>query len=204
LLPRGSHALRTAQDVEQSGASIASRRPANERGLESNPPLLARIEQLAVELDQLHGWENERQLGTPASPAQMALIQQTAGFELPPDYRAFLELHNGWQGFSGENALLSAEQMMSGPMRSSIAETKDIQRETDDSAINGFVINASISGSDIAYIDPSTRKPDGIADVVRWDPRMREYKRFPSFTAYLAGQVDLLERLIAKERAKLR
>lgn len=166
--------------------------------------LMARIEQLAVELDHLHGWENERQPGPPASPAQVTLIERAAGFELPADYRAFLELHNGWQGFSGENALLSAEQMMHGPMHSSIAETKEVQRETDDPAITGFIINASISGSDIAYIDPSTRRPDGSADVVRWDPRMREYKRFPSFTAYLAGQVELLERLIAKERAKLR
>ena len=94
--------------------------------------------------------------------------------------------------------------MTSGAMLSSIAETKAIQQETDDPAINGFVINASISGSDIAYVDAATRKPDGTSDVVCWDPRMRGYKRFSSFTAYLAGEVELLERLIVKERAKLR
>lgn len=166
--------------------------------------LIDKITQLAAEMDQLTGWDIERSLGSPASPAQVALIQKAAGFELPPDYRTFLELHNGWQGFSGENALLSAEQMTGGPMASSVAETKEIQREVSDPAVNGFVINASESGSDIAYIDPATLRPDGTADVVRWDPRMREYKRFPSFMAYLAGQVDLFERRIAKEREKQR
>jgi hypothetical protein len=166
--------------------------------------LIADTVRLDEELDRLRGFEVERALGAPSRPEQIAAIERVAGFGLPVDYRAFLELHNGWRGFSGENDLLSAEQMTSGAMRDSILETKELQRENSDPAAGGFVINASVSGTDIAYIDPSTITAQGSAEVVRWDPRMREYKRAPSFIAYLEDHVASLERRIAKERAKLR
>lgn len=166
--------------------------------------LVDRLWHLSIELDQVNDWDNPRALGQPATPSQIELVEKVAGFPLPPDYRAFLQLHNGWEGFNGENALMSAEEMSHGPFASSVAETKDIQREISDSGADGFVFNASVSGSDIAYMDLAAVHPDGTADVVRWDPRMREYKRYPSFKAYLAGQADLTETLIAEARGKLR
>ena len=165
---------------------------------------ITQIWALTDELHRLKGWEFPRALGAPATPEQVAAIERVAGFTLPPDYRAFLELHNGWRGFSGENDLLSAEQMGPGDMARSIADTRSVQEELDDPARNGFIISASISGSDIAFIDPATRRPDGTADVVRWDPRALEYQRSPSFIAYLEHYIEVLERLIAKERAKSR
>jgi cell wall assembly regulator SMI1 len=166
--------------------------------------LIEQITGLLTELDRLCGWEIEHRLGPPANAGQIAVIERLAGFQLPPDYRAFLELHNGWHGFSGEHDLLSAEQMTSAPMARSIARTRALQVETADPAAAGFVIYASVSGSDIAYIDPATRRPGGMADVVQWDPLMSEYARFGSFVAYLQGQVEVLEHLIAKERLRLR
>lgn len=153
--------------------------------------LIAAILERAQELDRLHGWQIQRRLGAPATVDQLALVEHVAGFELPADYRTFLELHNGWEGFSGENALLSAEQMTSGAMRASIDETKAIQRETNDRAANGLVINASISGSDIAFIVPST------GAVVRWGPGTGEYKRYASFDGYLNSHLEGLLRRIA-------
>lgn len=165
---------------------------------------IARIWALTDELHRLKGWEIPRALGAPATPEQVASVQQVAGFPLPPDYRAFLELHNGWRGFSGENDILSAEQMGPGDMARSLADTRSVQEELDDPARDGFIINASVSGSDIAYIDPAAQRPDGTADVVRWDPRALEYQRSPSFIDYLEHYVEVIERLIAKERAKSR
>ncbi|MFT3717336.1 SMI1/KNR4 family protein [Pseudorhodoferax sp.] len=166
--------------------------------------IIARICELTDELGHLQDWDDPHELSRPATPEQIAQIERVAGFPLPPDYRAFLELHNGWHEFVGENDILAAEQMTPGAMADSIADTRSIQEENDDPALRGFIINASISGSDIAYIDPATQRPDGTADVVRWDPRAREYHRSPSFMAYLEHHVELLQRRIAKERAKLR
>lgn len=165
---------------------------------------IERIRQSRSELNKLQGRDDYDVLNAGATPAQIEQVQALASFVLPPDYLAFLVMHNGWQGFSGENDLLSSDQMASGPMLASVNETKALQREDGDPAADGFVINASISGSDIAFIDPATVRADGTADVVRWDPRMGEYKRFPSFLAYLSAQADLLQVRIAKEREKLR
>ena len=115
-----------------------------------------------------------------------------------------MSMHDGWSAFNGQNDLLSIAQRQSPLFQRSIERTKEIQREKDDPAVDGFVIEASTSDTDIAYLDPDRRRSDGTTDVVRWDARASEYERVPSFEAYLAKHLDFLERWIAEERAKLR
>jgi SMI1 / KNR4 family (SUKH-1) len=166
--------------------------------------LITRIVELMEELSRLRGQEAEHQLGIPASPADVDAVERLAGFPLPRDYRTFLLMHNGWSGLNGQNDLLSSEQIGTGRMKRSIEETKEIQREQSDPAADGFVIEASLSDTDLAYFDPASRRSDGSMDVVRWDARVGEYRRYPSFTEYLSGYASSLERRIARERGKLR
>ena len=53
--------------------------------------------------------EDRMMLGEPASPSQIAKLERRLGKPLPPSYRAFLELHNGWELFDGGLNLLSVE-----------------------------------------------------------------------------------------------
>ena len=41
--------------------------------------------------------EDKQQLGPPASEEQIAKLEQKIGIALPPSYRAFLTIHNGWR-----------------------------------------------------------------------------------------------------------
>lgn len=45
--------------------------------------------------------------GAPATPAAIAAFEKRIGFPLPPSYRMFLGLHDGWEHFSGQAHLLS-------------------------------------------------------------------------------------------------
>jgi len=166
--------------------------------------VVAKILQRQSELDTLLEEDSEQQLGPPASDAALDALEQQAGFPLPPDYRLFLSMHDGWSAFNGQNDLLSTTQRQTRLFQRSIERTKEIQREQNDPAVDGFIIEASTSDTDIAFLDPARHRTDGTMDVVRWDARASEYERVPSFEAYLAKHLEFLERWIAEEKSKLR
>lgn len=163
-----------------------------------------RIIKLKSQLDDLRGWSVEHQLAGPARPKDVDAVERMAAFPLPEDYREFLLMHDGWIGMRGENDLLSTSQLQSDSMKSAIEELKEIQLEMDDPALNGFVIDASLGDTDIAYFDPSSLKESGTIDVVRWDARAGEYARYESFTGYLIGLANSLDRRIQSEMKKQR
>src|SRR2546430_1214868 len=53
--------------------------------------------------------EYSPKLAKPASPDDIAELEQKLGKALPPSYRAFLELHNGFVNFIGNQNLLAVE-----------------------------------------------------------------------------------------------
>lgn len=65
---------------------------------------LARLRELALAIPRPGcDWEERPLFDTPASPTEIAAIEQSAGFPLPPDYRAFLALTAGVVGMSIHN-----------------------------------------------------------------------------------------------------
>jgi hypothetical protein len=48
-------------------------------------------------------------LGKPSTPAQIAKLEKGLGHLLPPSYKAFLQLYNGWEGFEGDGKLLGTD-----------------------------------------------------------------------------------------------
>jgi hypothetical protein len=59
--------------------------------------------------------EDEQELGGPTPEAQLVKLENGLGRCLPPSYRTFLSLYNGWRMISGAIDLLSVEEMLSGP-----------------------------------------------------------------------------------------
>jgi SMI1 / KNR4 family (SUKH-1) len=75
--------------------------------------------------------EDEHALGPPASPKQVAKLEDIVGKPLPPSYRAFLELHNGWDDFAGGAKLLSVEDHGRAWVKKRVKDLGDLFFEND-------------------------------------------------------------------------
>lgn len=164
--------------------------------------LVDRISKQLVELDQVSGESLPHQLRPPATPEQIAQLERRRGVELPEDYKAFLLVHNGWEGFNGESALLSLEEMTAGPIFDGHRELQgELVSNGQTGPGQGLVFEGSY-GTQIAYFDVSKKKAGGNLDAVFWN--IKEIDRHPTFTEYLERYSETLAQMIANEREKLR
>ncbi len=164
--------------------------------------LVERIRVQLAELDQVTGEALPNALGPPAAPAQVADLERQRRVRLPADYRAFLSLHDGWAGFSGENALLSTQEMLRGPVFDGIAELQaELRRTKQTGPGTGLVLEGGY-GTRMSYFDLERATTGKDPEVALWD--RGEVARYPSFTAFLEAYADSLDELIAAERANLR
>jgi|HubBroStandDraft_1064217.scaffolds.fasta_scaffold20149_3 cell wall assembly regulator SMI1 len=164
--------------------------------------LIARISEKLQELDRVTEEDSDNVLLPPVGPERIAAFEQEIGLKLPQDYRAFLLLHNGWKNFNGESALLSIEQMTSGRLHDRLAAfQEELAGAGLKGAAEGLIIEGSF-GTRITYLDRDKAKGSGNLDVVYWD--RREMARYPSFTAFLEDYVEILGKLIEREKENLR
>jgi hypothetical protein len=141
-------------------------------------------------------------LGKPCTQKQLAKLEELLGHPLPPSYRAFLELHNGWSKFSGDAKLLSVENQRSEWVQQRLDDMEELFDEF--GGDNPFKAGALpvLLGEDshsVLLVDPRTVRLDGEMDFVALDI-IEEENRFNNFTAFLVHKLELLRRLIAKQR----
>jgi hypothetical protein len=169
-------------------------------------PLPQLIEQLAEALrtyDQLaFDEEYEHRLGRPCSEKQLAFLEKKLGKPLPPSYKAFLELHNGWADLSGDAKLLAVEDHRAEWVEEHLEDLAEIFADLDQE--NPFEKGALpvLLGEDsnqLLYIDPHTARDDGEMDFVALDITAEE-GRFPNFTSFLADKLELLCVMIDGEK----
>jgi hypothetical protein len=164
--------------------------------------LIARISEKIGELDRVTEEDSDSVPLPPATPERIAAFEQKIGLKLPEDYRAFLLLHDGWKNFNGESALLSIEQMTSGRLHDRLME---FQQELGGAGLKGpaegLIIEGSF-GTRLTYFDREKAKASGNLDVVYWD--RRETARYPSFAAFLEDYIEILSKLIDREKENLR
>src|SRR5688572_3349927 len=66
---------------------------------------------------------DEQQLGSPAPESRIVDLETRLGRPLPPSYRAFLGMYNGWRmGVNAATDLLSVEEMLDGPRAEEVRE----------------------------------------------------------------------------------
>jgi hypothetical protein len=158
--------------------------------------LLDRIRELR-DLTYAHiGLDVQTAPGLPATPKQIAELETSTGIRLPPDYRSFLLIHNGWQYWSGDVALLSTDQMLSGKYAERIAEWKTAEanrwnREVAGALVIGFSLYV---GEKILLFAGAEGTP---VQVVTWDTRKLE--TFRGFFMYLLNQKGILEEELLAE-----
>lgn len=164
--------------------------------------LIARIDAQLVELDDLAGFPIPHKRHPPASAERIASLEQALGSSLPEDYRTFLMIHDGWEGFNGDSRLLSTSELKGGPLHDHLKAFQDELRQ--DGHLNpaeGLVFEGSF-GTRMSYFDRASQRAGGALEVVFWD--IGEIERYPSFTEYLAGFSKTLDQLIEDERRNLR
>lgn len=166
------------------------------------PQLIADLDEALRTYDRLVFDEDIKHArGKPCSPKQIAQLEKSLGRPLPPSYRAFLELHNGWAEFSGESKLLAVEDQRSEWVQDRLDDIDELCTEFDTE--NPFEHGALpiLLGEDtksVLYVDPRTERADGEMDFVALDI-IEEEHRFPDFASFLAHKLALLHRLIDKE-----
>ena len=141
---------------------------------------------------------DEQQLGAPAPEAILMKLESRLGKHLPDSYRAFLRLHNGWRMVDGSTDLLSANEILEGPIAASIEEWQEkALRSGDLIAAKSLVIGVSRYTPTRLLLDPESVDENGEWRVVQHH-KDEEYE-YPSFLAWLEESVEEFRELIRQE-----
>jgi hypothetical protein len=132
---------------------------------------------------------NEQQLGLPATEEQIAALEQRVGRPLPPSYRTFLSLYNGWRQVDGETDLLSTDEILEGRRAERIrAWQQDAAKWGDEVGGHGLVIGFSDISQSRIILDPRN-----VGEGDEW-PLYENYKdeeqEYSSFLEWLEQSVD--------------
>ena len=143
--------------------------------------------------------EDGQVLNPPASTGDLAWLEARLGSVLPPTYREFLSLHDGWLGFSGEAMLLPAREHEAPWVQKKRAELEAHLAEFFSPAIlaSAFIVMLGREEKNFVFLDTKSRLPTGELEVVNFDMVDGEYGRYASFVAYLEYVAKRLEKRLA-------
>src|SRR5215469_3921599 len=125
--------------------------------------LIDKIAQAQVHYENL-AFDEERPhaLGAPASDEAIRSLEARLGSPLPPDYRDFLKLHNGWQNFHADGKLLAVEDQNVEWVRKKIKFWSDLWDSEDPNpfARGALPIMLGESLHHFAVLDPTRVRPE--------------------------------------------
>lgn len=153
------------------------------------------------ELDLLMFDEDiKHELGMPSTMAQIAELERRLGFSLPPSYREFLSLHNGWNGFDGGAKLLAIEDFGSAWVTEKIHDLEVLFYEDGDNPFDKGMIPILLGedNNNFLLLDPNALKSSGEMDFVAFD-FTEEESRFPDFTSFLEAYLQSVKSIIDDE-----
>ncbi len=143
---------------------------------------------------------DEQELGPPAAEADLRKLEARLGRPLPPSYRAFLSLHDGWRMASGAMDLLSVREMLEGPVAAGIRKWQDTARRAGDAAAaEGLVIGLSSVTATRLLLDP--RRPDADGEWPVIQHCKGEEGEYPSFLAWLEESAEEFRELLREEQS---
>jgi hypothetical protein len=174
---------------------------------------IGKIRQLKAELHSVHP-----QLGPAMAPPPgaglrtMSIVERRIRHHLPPSYRAFLHMHDGWPlFFQGASLLGTRELSKPGPFevtRAAFAayETPipEIGPPSRPQGHNDAMIPFGIdpTATTIFAFNPAVTSADGEMEVIIWVNELGE--RAQSFAGFLSLVVEILELDLNDHRALLK
>jgi SMI1 / KNR4 family (SUKH-1) len=140
--------------------------------------------------------EDEQELGGPAPEAQLVNIENRVGRRLPPSYRTFLSLYNGWRMISGAIDLLSIEEMLGGPRAEQVHKWQQeaVRNDYEAITVRSLVIGLGEITATRILLDPETIGPDGEWALVLYD--RGEAEEYSSFIEWLEASVAIFRDMV--------
>jgi len=150
--------------------------------------------------------EDQTKLGPPATPQQIARLEKKLGTPLPPSYRAFLELHNGWEHFDGSENLLSVEDQDSEWVKECLKMVKMAylavdEEERHENPLEHGAIPIRMGEGEPAYLilDPRKVRKDGEMEFIEYE-YAEKTKRFKDFISFLRNDLKVERQLLEEEK----
>jgi hypothetical protein len=145
---------------------------------------------------------DEQQLGSPTPESRIVDLETRLGRPLPPSYRAFLSMYNGWRmGVDGATDLLSVEEMLDGPRAERVREWRRLSQkyDEDDLVTRALVIGMSEIVPTRALLDPETIDANGEWALVDYYHGVEQVH--PSFLNWLEATVEEFRQLAENPEA---
>jgi len=137
--------------------------------------------------------EHWMERGEPATAESLLALEKRIGKPIPPSYRAFLELHDGWKHFSGGVHLLSVEDQSSDWVREwlGMLDMAFVAIKEPNPFEHGAVPIALGEGEhSFLLLDPSSSRSDGEMNFVAY--YFGEIQdTFEDFTSYLLRDMEI-------------
>jgi hypothetical protein len=134
---------------------------------------------------------NEQELGQPASEGLVLALEAKLGHSLPPSYRTFLKLYNGWRMVDAETDLLSIEEMLTGPRAEKIKEwQQQAKKWGNELAASGLVIGHSNISQSRIILDPDNIDINSAGEWELIESYKDEEERYESFIVWLEKSVE--------------
>ena len=114
--------------------------------------------------------------GTPASPEEIKALEAQFGRSLPDSYRAFLELHNGYDFLAYPGPMLSVQQLQAGSEWDQRIQNwkKDTARYDQPELLDALVVGNLGSSNQWVYLDPNRPSKKNELTVVDFDPEQSD------------------------------
>ncbi len=146
-------------------------------------------------VDQLDAALREREEGVPpkahrpASPALIRRFEKHLGRRLPPSYRAFLELHDGYERLAWPGSLWPISALLPGGSKHAELKRWQRQQRADGELDHEVIPIASVDDATnwVLYLDPEKPSAGDELAVVEWTPS-QSYE-FASLRSYFEEEL---------------
>ena len=160
--------------------------------------LLITIRETHTEISWLQPYRDLGLIPNPAaSEVALARAEERLGRALPPSYRAFLALHDGWPRFFDGASLLGTahlghrkyEDLARAAFEAAETPVPDLGPPTRPRARTLIPFGADLEGTTLFAFNPAVVGPDGECEVIAWVNELGV--RQPSFRAFLEWILDM-------------
>ena len=134
------------------------------------------VDEIVDTINKLHSinprYGKSLKAGLPASKKEIAQLEAYVNAKIPPSYRAFLELNNGYKGLSVNGDFLSIKDILPGSVlhkRMKKWRTEEIRDYGNTSVEKALVIADTDGQPDVVYLDQNKPLENGEWQVVDWD-----------------------------------